>query len=230
MKPSASTPEQLASMIDHTLLKPYTTLAELKAHCETAIEYHFKTVAINTASLAYCTKLLEGTGILCDATVSFPFGQSTIEAKVFEAADAIEKGAGEIDYVINLVELKSGNWDYIETEMQQIVTACHNKEVPVKVIFENCYLTEAEKRRLCDISLLVKPDFIKTSTGYGSGGATLEDVKLMKACVGSQIQVKASGGIRTVDDALAMVQAGASRIGTSAGVQIVDECRKRFLF
>ena len=158
--------------------------------------------------------------MLCDAAVSFPLGQCTIDTKVFEAKDVNEKGAGE-------VELKSGNWDYVEEEMRRIVEACNEKGVTSKVIFENCYLTDDEKKKLCEIALKVKPTFIKTSTGFGTGGATVEDVKLMKSCVGDAVKIKAAGGIRDYDTAMAMIEAGASRIGTSAGVKIVDECRAR---
>ena len=161
--------------------------------------------------------------MLCTATVSFPFGQCTLDTKIFETRDVIQKGAGEVDYVVNLVELKSGHWDYIEEEMRRITEVCRELGAVSKVIFENCFLTEDEKRRLCEIALRVRPDFIKTSTGYGTGGATLEDVRLMKACVGDGVQVKAAGGIRTVEAALAMIEAGASRIGTSAGAKIVED-------
>ena len=163
--------------------------------------------------------------MLCGTVAGFPLGQCTLETKVFEAQDAIRKGAAEVDYVVNLAELKSGRWDRVEEEMRQITAACHDREAACKVIFENCFLTDDEKRRLCEISLKVKPDFIKTSTGYGTGGAVLEDVRLMKACVGEEVQVKAAGGIRTAEDALAMIEAGASRIGTSAGVKIVEDFR-----
>lgn len=220
------TPEELAGMIDQTLLKPYATEEELCAHCEKAAEYHFKTVAINNAPVPFCKKVLEGTKVLCDAAVSFPLGQSTIETKVFEAQDVIDKGAGEVDYVVNVSAVKSGRWDYVEDEMRRITEVCHEKQVPCKVIFENCYLTDDEKRTLCQIALRVRPDFIKTSTGFGTGGATLEDVRLMKECVGDAIRIKAAGGIRTAEQALAMIEAGASRIGTSQGVAIVDEYRK----
>ena len=128
---------------------------------------------------------------------------------------------------MNIVELKSGNWDYVEEEMRRIVEACNEKGVTSKVIFENCYLTDEEKKKLCEIALKVKPTFIKTSTGFGTGGATVEDVKLMKSCVGDAVKIKAAGGIRDYDTAMAMIEAGASRIGTSAGVKIVDECRAR---
>lgn len=220
------TPEMLAGMIDQTLLKPFVTLEDLRQHCETAAAYHFKTVAINNAPVPFCKGVLEGSGVLCDAAVSFPLGQCTVETKVFETKDVIEKGAGEVDYVVNLVELKSGNWGYVEDEMRQIVGACNEKGITSKVIFENCYLTDDEKRKLCEIALRVKPTFIKTSTGFGTGGATVEDVRLMKSCVGDAIKIKAAGGIRDAKTALAMIEAGAERIGTSAGVRIVEEFKE----
>ncbi|MGL5437636.1 MAG: deoxyribose-phosphate aldolase [Lachnospiraceae bacterium] len=216
------TPEMLAGMIDQTLLKQYVTLEELRVLCEKAREYQFKTIAINNAPVPFCKKELEGSGVLCDAAVSFPLGQCTIETKVFETQDVIQKGAGEVDYVINLVELKSGNWDYVEEEMRRIVAVCQEHNITSKVIFENCYLTDDEKRHLCEIALRVGPTFIKTSTGFGSGGATIEDVQLMKSCVGDRIKIKAAGGVRTAEQALTMIEAGADRIGTSCGVEIVE--------
>ena len=221
------TVDELAKMIDHTLLKPFISNEDLKRHCEDAINYNFKTVAINNAAVPFCKKALVGTDILCDAAVGFPLGQSTIETKVFETKDVIDKGAGEVDYVINIVEVKNQNLSYIEDEMLKIVDVCNKEGVVSKVIFETCYLTDDEKRKLCEIALKVKPTFIKTSTGFGTGGATIEDVKLMKECVGNNIKIKASGGIRNIDDTLAMIEAGASRIGTSQGVKIVEEYIER---
>lgn len=226
MKIDRLAPETLASMIDHTLLKQFVTLDDLKALCQEAMAYGFQSVAINSAVVAFCREVLGDSPVLCDATVGFPLGQSTIKAKVFETKDAIQNGAGEIDYVVNLVELKSGHWDFVLEEMKEITAACHEQDVAVKVIFETCFLSEDEKRRLCEIALKAKPDFIKTSTGFGTGGATLEDIRLMKEYAGDTLKVKASGGIRTAEDALAMIQAGASRIGTSAGVKIVDRYRE----
>ncbi len=223
MKPTV---QELAKMIDQTLLKPFASHEDLKAHCETAATYGFKTVAINNAPVPFCKAVLEGSDVLCDAAVGFPLGQSTIETKVFETIDIIEKGAMEVDYVINVGELKSKNYDYIQTEMEQIVAACKARGITSKVIFENCYLTDEEKKKLCEIALKVKPDFIKTSTGFGTGGATLEDVRLMKACVGDEIKIKAAGGVRTIEDALAFIEAGASRIGTSNGVEIIENYKK----
>lgn len=220
------TPELLAGMIDQTLLKPFATEDDLRKHCETAAKYKFKTVAINNAPVPFCKKVLENSGVLCDAAVSFPLGQCTVETKVFETIDVIEKGADEVDYVVNLVKLKSGDWDYIEDEMKRIVAACKERGITSKVIFENCYLSDDEKRHLCEIALRVKPDFIKTSTGFGTGGATIEDVKLMKACVGDALKIKAAGGVRTTEQALAMIEAGADRIGTSCGVEIVAGFQK----
>jgi deoxyribose-phosphate aldolase len=218
---------ELAKMIDHTLLKPFISNEDLRKHCEDAMKYNFKTVAINNAPVPFCKGLLEGTDILCDAAVGFPLGQSTIETKVFETQDIIKKGAGEVDYVINIVEVKNGNWAYIEDEMKRIVDVCNENNVVSKVILETCYLTDDEKVKICEIALKVKPTFIKTSTGFGTGGATVEDIKLMKKCVGDTIKIKASGGIKTVEDAFSMIEAGASRIGTSQGVKIIEEYKLR---
>ncbi len=170
-----------------------------------------------------CSELLKGTGVHVGAAIGFPLGQTTIENKVHETKQAIEQGADEIDYVINLGRLKDKDYDYLEREMKEIVSACKEKGILSKVIFENCYLTEDEKKKMCEIALRVKPDFIKTSTGFGTGGATLEDVKLMKSIVKDEVKVKAAGGIRDLETFLAMVEAGAERIGTSAGIEIINE-------
>ena len=213
----------LAQMLDQTLLKPFITKMEMETFCKESAEYGFKMVAINSAMTKFCSECLKGSNVLVGAAIGFPFGQTTIETKVFETQNAIENGSGEIDYVINVVELKSGNYAYIEKEMKQIVEVCRANNVPSKVIFENCYLTEEEKKIMCEIALSVGPDFIKTSTGYGEWGAKVEDVRLMKSLVGDKIKVKASGGIRDLNAALAMIEAGAQRIGTSAGVRIINE-------
>lgn len=220
------TVNELAKMIDQTLLKTYATDEDLINFCKVAKEYNFKTVAINNAPVSLCKKELIGTDILCDAAISFPLGQSTIETKVFEAQDIIDKGAGEVDYVVNVGKVKSHDYTYIENEMKQMVNVCHKNNVICKVIFENCYLNDDEKRKLCEIALVCKPDFIKTSTGFATAGATLEDVKLMKECVGEQIKIKAAGGIRNARQALGFIEAGASRIGTSAGPAIIDEYKE----
>lgn len=217
------TKEQLVRLFDHTCLHPYATHADMEKLCAEAEEHHFAMVAVNSVQTKFCKELLRGTDVHVGAAIGFPLGQTTVETKVFETKDAIQNGADEIDYVINITELKMGNLIYIRDEMQRIVDVCRKNNVISKVIFENCYLTQKEKEALCRIALEVKPDFIKTSTGFGTGGATLEDVKLMKGIVGDQIKVKAAGGIRDLGTCLAMVEAGAERIGTSAAVKITAE-------
>ena len=217
------TVEQLANMIDHTNLKAFADDAAFEKLCDEAKKYNFKMVAINPAQTVRCKKKLEGSPVHVGAAIGFPLGQTTLECKIFETKDAIEKGADEIDYVINVAELKNKNYDYIKKEMEEIVKICREAGKTSKVIFENCYLTDDERRKVAEIAKEVKPDFIKTSTGFGTGGATVEDVKLMKSVVGDEVKVKAAGGIRDLKTALAMIEAGAERLGTSAGVAIVEE-------
>lgn len=215
--------KQLAGMIDNTNLKPFITNDDWKALCDTSDKYGFKTVAINNAGIEVCAEALKDSDVLVDAAVSFPLGQCTLETKCFETEDAIKKGAGEVDYVINISEVKNGNFKYILEEMTAIVTICQKYNVVSKVIFETCYLTNEEIIRICKIANAVKPDFIKTSTGFGSHGAKAEHVALMRKYADDHIAIKASGGIRSLEDFMAMVEAGATRIGTSSGVKIVDE-------
>lgn len=217
------TVEQLANMIDHTNLKAFADDAAFEKLCDEAKKYNFKMVAINPAQTVRCKKKLEGSPVHVGAAIGFPLGQTTLECKIFETKDAIEKGSDEIDYVINVAELKNKNYDYIKKEMEEIVKICREAGKTSKVIFENCYLTDDEKRKVAEIAKEVKPDFIKTSTGFGTSGATVEDVKLMKSVVGDEVKVKAAGGIRDLKTALAMIEAGAERLGTSAGVAIVEE-------
>ena len=215
--------KELAQMIDHTQLRAYAVKEDFVKLCNEAKDYGFKMVAINSFPVEICSELLKGTGVHVGAAIGFPLGQTTIENKVHETKQAIEQGADEIDYVINIGRLKDGDYDYIEREMKEIVAACKEKNVLSKVIFENCYLTEDEKKKMSEIALKVKPDFIKTSTGFGTGGATLEDVKLMKSIVKDEVKVKAAGGVRDLKTFLAMVEAGAERIGTSSGIEIIKE-------
>ena len=217
---------QLSQLIDHTNLKPDATTAMMEKLCQEAKNYHFKMVAINQVQSHLCAQLLKGTGVDIGAAIAFPLGQTTIASKCFETQNAIENGATEIDYVINISELKAGNLQYIEDEMAQIVKICRQHNVVSKVIFENCYLTDEEKISLCKIAVKVKPDFIKTSTGFGTSGATVEDVKLMKNQVGDAVKVKAAGGIRSADTFKKMIAAGAQRIGTSSGIAIIDELKQ----
>lgn len=221
------TVEQLANMVDHTNLKAFADDAAFTKLCDEARKYNFKMVAINPAQTVRCKEKLKDSLVHVGAAIGFPLGQTTLECKIFETKDAIKKGADEIDYVINVAELKNKNYDYIKKEMEEIVKICKEAGKTSKVIFENCYLTDDEKVKVAEIAKEVKPDFIKTSTGFGTGGATVEDVKLMKSVVGDEVKVKAAGGIRDLKIALAMIEAGAERLGTSAGVAIVEEYMKQ---
>jgi len=220
--------DQLAHMIDHANLKADVKASDLEKLCEEAKQYHFAMVAINQIQSPICAKLLAGTDIKVGAAIAFPFGQTSIEAKVFETDNALSIGASEIDYVIHIGKACEGDWDYIKREMLAVVEVCRKYNVISKVIFENCYLTEDQKIKLCEIASEVKPDFIKTSTGAASGGATLADVKLMRKYVSDDVQVKASGGIRTADEFLDMIRNGVTRIGSSSGIAIIEEIKERF--
>ncbi len=221
------TPQKLAGYFDHTQLRAYAREADFQRLCQEAREYGFAMVAINPAPVELCRGLLEGTAVHVGAAVGFPLGQNTIEAKVFETQDAIHRGADEIDYVVNLTQLQEKNYDYVEKEMVSIVEICRRECVISKVIFENCYLEREEKLALCAIAREVGPDFIKTSTGFGTGGATFQDVELMRAAVGDRVQIKAAGGIRTLETALQMIDLGVTRIGSTASVAIVEELKSK---
>lgn len=227
MKSIEITKEQLAGMIDHTNLKAYAVEDDFKKLCKEAAENHFAMVAINSSPVRLCKKLLQGTKVHVGAAISFPLGQTSIETKVAETENAIADGADEIDYVLNIGELKMGHDNYIQKEMEEIVSVCRKHHVISKVIFENCYLTKEEIRRAAEIAKKVKPDFIKTSTGFGTGGATVEDVRLMKETVGDDVKVKAAGGIRDWETCKEMIDAGAERIGTSSGIKICMEFEKK---
>lgn len=219
--------QELAAYFDHTLLKAYASREDFEKLCTEAREHQFCMVAINPAQVVLCKHLLKGTPVHVGAAIGFPLGQTTVHTKVFETEDAIRNGADEIDYVVNLSELKNGNWAFVEREMDEIVSACRAAGAVSKVIFENCYLEKQEIDKLCRIALTIRPDFIKTSTGFGTGGALLDDVIRMKQNVGDDIKVKAAGGIRTLHTALAMISAGAERLGSSASVQIMQEYAAR---
>ncbi len=220
--------DDFARLIDHTNLHADATEEDMKKLCDEAKKYHFKMVAINEVQSEFCAQQLKGTDIDTGAAISFPLGQTTVACKLAETKDALQNGANEIDYVVNLTQVRAHNWSYIEDEMMQMVKLCHDHDVPCKVIFETCYLSKAEIKQLALIAKEVKPDFVKTSTGFGTAGATVEDVKLMKENVGPDVKVKAAGGIRNTDDFLAMIAAGAERIGTSSGVKIIETLKQRF--
>ena len=216
------TRESLAKLFDHTNLKAAATRGDIEKLCAEAKEYGFASVMVNSAHTALCRKLV-GDEILVGTVVGFPLGQMSVEAKIFEARTAIADGADEIDWVVNITNVKDGAWDLVRDEMERITSACRRLGAATKIILENCYLTKDEIVRLCEIAREVKPDFVKTSTGFGTGGATVEDVRLMKETVGDAVKVKAAGGIRDWATCKAMIEAGAVRIGASAGKQILDE-------
>jgi deoxyribose-phosphate aldolase len=215
------TASKLAVLIDHTFLRPYGRPEDIHRLCQEARTYGFVSVAVNPSEVAGCVELLDGTSVKVGAAVGFPLGQNTTSVKIYEAEDAIENGAMEIDMVMNLRALQAGDTDLVRTEFAALADLCHPQGVVSKIILETCYLDDQAKELACELALEAGLDFVKTSTGFGEAGATVEDVRLMRAVVGSAMGVKAAGGIRTLDQALQMLQAGATRLGTSSGVQIV---------
>lgn len=209
----------LNKYIDHTILKATASSADVQKLCEEAIEHEFYSVCVNGCYVADAKHLLQGTDVKVAAVVGFPLGAMTTAAKVFEAKEAVENGASEIDMVINVAKLKDGEFEYVENEIRQIKEAIGDNVL--KVIIETCYLTDEEKVKACELSLVAKADFVKTSTGFGTDGATYEDVKLMKSVVGDNAKVKASGGVRDKGTAQKYVDLGAERLGTSSGIDIV---------
>ena len=214
---------ELTKLFDHTYLKAYASYKDMEKLCDEAKSINCAMVAINSSMVKICKDLLKDTDIHVGAAISFPLGQTTLETKLFETKNAIENGADEIDYVVNLTAVKNGDFDYVEKEMTEINKLCHEHKVICKVIFENCYLTKEEIVKLSEIALKVLPDYIKTSTGFGTSGALVEDVKLMKSVVKDKVKVKAAGGIRDLKTCMAMVEAGAERIGTSSSLKILEE-------
>lgn len=211
----------MASYIDHTILKASATREQVIKICKEAAANQFASVCINPCHVKLVADQLKGTGVKTGAAVGFPLGATTAEVKAFETAQAVADGAEEIDMVINIGALKDGDTEYVENEIKGVVVAAKGKVV--KVIIETCYLTDEEKVLACKLSKNAGADFVKTSTGFGTGGATIDDVALMRKTVGESTSVKASGGIRNLKDALDMIEAGANRIGTSAGLTIVSE-------
>ena len=216
------TRKELAKMFDHTLLKPYATKEDFIKLCDEAKELGAAMVAINSVAVKFCKQQLEGTDIHVGAAISFPLGQTTLDIKLAETKQAIEDGADEIDYVINIGKARMHDWDYVKKEMESIVSICKENNVISKVIFENCYLEKDEIRQLAMIAKEVRPDYFKTSTGFGISGAMVEDVKLMKSVVGDSVKVKAAGGIRDWQLCKKMIEAGAQRIGTSSSFAILE--------
>jgi deoxyribose-phosphate aldolase len=225
--PSTSLPVQLSKMIDHTLLKPEATPGQVEQLCKEAGEYHFASVCINPIYVSLANEVLIGTDVAICTVVGFPLGATPWQVKVFEARRAIHSGASEIDMVIPIGLLKAADYKKVSSDIQAVVEACHKSNVLVKVILETAFLDRRQKIIACLIAQSAGADFVKTSTGFGPGGATREDVALMRCIVGKpeQMGVKAAGGIRTLVDALGMLEAGANRLGTSSGVRIMHEAQ-----
>lgn len=213
--------QQYAAYIDHTLLKADATKEEIIQLCEEAKTYSFASVCVNPAWVKTAAGVLKGSSVKVCTVIGFPLGASTSAVKAFETKDAIENGAGEIDMVINIGALRSGDDEFVKNDIAAVVDSAKGKAI-VKVIIETSLLTDQEKRKACELSRAVGADFVKTSTGFSTGGATVEDVKLMRGVVGPEMGVKASGGVRSFEDMKSMIEAGATRIGASSGVQIMQ--------
>lgn len=211
----------IALMIDHTLLKPEATKAEIETICNEAREYKFKAVCINPFYVKYSSDLLKDTDVKIATVIGFPLGANTSEVKAFETKDAIKNGADEIDMVINIGALKDKDFEVVKKDIEEVVIAAGEKIV--KVIIETALLNKEEKIKACELAMEAGADFVKTSTGFSSGGATVEDVKLMKSIVGDKLEVKASGGVRDIKTANLMIENGATRLGTSSGVKLIKE-------
>ena len=211
---------ELNKYIDHTVLKATANKEDIRKLCEEARKYNFYSVCINGCYVNDTKNYLEGTDVKVAAVVGFPLGAMTTTSKVFEAKEAIENGASEIDMVINVAKLKDQEYDYVREEIRQIKEVIG--ENVLKVIIETCYLTDEEKVKACELALAAKADFVKTSTGFGTGGATFEDVKLIKETVGNNAKVKASGGVKDKETAEKYIELGADRLGTSSGIAIME--------
>ena len=218
---------EIAKMIDHSLLNPALTTQELDAGCKLAREYEVASVCILPYYLTRCAELLRGSVVQPSTTIGFPHGANTTAVKLAEIERALRGGGTELDAVINIGEARSGDWNYVRNEITLLTQATHDGGAKIKVIFENAYLDDATKIRLCEICGGVGVDWVKTSTGFASSGATVEDVKLMRKHSPAQVQVKAAGGVRTLDALLEFRAAGATRVGSSSTAKILEECRKR---
>ncbi len=211
----------LAKTIDHTLLKATGTADQVRVLCAEARRHGFMSVCVNPCWVTLCARELAGSDVLVCTVIGFPLGANTSEIKAAEAHLAVAQGAGEVDMVLNVGAAKAGDWKRVEDDIRLVVQAAGKARV--KVILETCYLTDDEKRKACAAAMHAGAHFVKTSTGFGSGGATVEDIRLMREAVGDRLQVKASGGVRTCQDALGLLEAGADRIGASSGVAIVND-------
>lgn len=213
--------QQLASMIDHTILKADATRESVEKICKEALEYKFASVCINPANIELAAEMLKGSEVKVCTVIGFPLGANTSEVKAFETKDAIAKGADEVDMVINIGRLKDKDYEYVKNDIKAVVEAAKGKAL-TKVIIETCLLTDEEKVKACELSKEAGADFVKTSTGFSTGGATPEDIKLMGETVGPDMGVKASGGVRSFEDAKAVIENGATRIGASSSITICE--------
>ncbi|HVA50232.1 MAG TPA: deoxyribose-phosphate aldolase [Pirellulales bacterium] len=218
---------QIAGMIDHSLLNPTLTTAELDAGCQLAVDYQVASVCIMPYYLHRCAELLAVSGVKASTTIGFPHGGHTTAVKLAETRQALADGGQELDMVVNISQVLSGNWDYVRDDIRAVVEETHAARKKVKVIFENCYLNDAQKIRLCEICSELAADWVKTSTGYASGGATMEDLALMRKHAAPRVQVKAAGGVRDLDTLLKVRDLGVSRCGASRTKEMLDECRRR---
>lgn len=216
--------DALAAMIDHTQLKPSAGREQIRTLCQEAKDYHFASVCVNPCHVSYAAELLSGTGVRVCTVIGFPLGANTSAVKAFETKEAVANGAQECDMVINIGALKDGDIPCVEADIRNVVEAANG--ALVKVIIETCYLTDAEKVLACQAAARAGADFVKTSTGFGAGGATVHDVKLMRQSIPDTMKVKAAGGVHNYQEALALIEAGASRIGASAGIAIVSEAEE----
>ena len=212
---------ELARMIDHTFLKAFGTPADIERLCAEAREWQFGAVCVHPCNIERCVDLLADSPVRVCTVAGFPLGQMSATAKAFEIRDSLDRGAQEVDLVINVRAVQAHDEELVRRELVNLAETCADAGATSKVILENCYLTDDEKRWACRLAVEAGVDFVKTSTGFGPGGATVADVRLMKEAVGDDAEVKAAGGIRTCEDALAMVAAGATRLGASSGVAIV---------
>lgn len=219
--------EQISRMIDHSLLKPSLTIADFEVGCRMAVIYQAGSVCIQPHYLKRCAEILKGSGVKASTVIGFPHGGHCISTKVAEAKQALVDGGEELDLVCNISRVLSGDWDYVKADLKAVIEVTHASGQKVKVIFENCFLADAQKIRLCEICTELNADWVKTSTGYGTGGATMDDLRLMRKHSGPAVQVKAAGGVRDMDALLQCREIGVTRIGASVTQAILDECRLR---
>jgi deoxyribose-phosphate aldolase len=217
----------IAKMIDHSLLNPSLAMADLEAGCQVALDYDVASVCIMPYALPRCAELLAGSTVHASTTIGFPHGGHTTAVKVAEAERALDDGGQELDMVVNISKVLSGDWDYVRADLAAVIDVTHARGQKIKVIFENCYLNDDHKVHLCAICGELGADWVKTSTGYGTGGATDADLRLMRANSPPSVQVKAAGGVRTLDRLLEVRALGVTRVGASRTTDILDECKRQ---